>query len=223
MAGPRADAAKETSNRFASALTRLFVAMAAGLAAFGLVMLVTPWQVAVLVGWDVTAVVFLAWVWLTVAGMDSHATAELASAEDDSRFAADIILIAATIVSLVGVALAILKAAGQSGWAKGLTTAVATVSLLLSWTAIHTVYTLRYANLYYRHGGGIHFNSERAPDFGDFAYVAFTIGMTYQVSDTSLTSKAIRMAALRHAFLSFLFGTGVIAMTINLVASLFRA
>jgi uncharacterized membrane protein len=94
--------------------------------------------------------------------------------------------------------------------------------VILSWATVHTVFTLRYARLYYAAGGGIDFNGDRAPTYTDFAYLAFTIGMTYQVSDTSIASKAIRRTALRHAYMSYLFGTVVVAMTINVVAGLFN-
>jgi len=79
---------------------------------------------------------------------------------------------------------------------------------------------LRYAHLFYLDGGGIDFHSEEFPHYRDFAYVAFTLGMTYQVSDTNLTSKRIRSTALRHALISYVFGIAVIAVTINVVAGL---
>jgi uncharacterized membrane protein len=75
--------------------------------------------------------------------------------------------------------------------------------------------------MYYTgHHGGINFNEKSAPAYPDFAYVAFTVGMTFQVSDTNLTSQAIRRTALRHALISYLFGVVIIGMTINVVASL---
>ena len=80
----------------------------------------------------------------------------------------------------------------------------------------------RYADLYYTQDGGIDFNGDDVPDYRDFAYLAFTIGMTYQVSDTNLQTKAVRRTALRHALLSYLFGTAIIAVMINVVASIAR-
>jgi uncharacterized membrane protein len=86
---------------------------------------------------------------------------------------------------------------------------------------VHTIFTLRYARLYYYGAdGGIDFNQSEPPDYGDFAYVAFSIGMTFQVSDTSLSGREMRRTALKHSLLSYLFGTGVLATTINLVASI---
>ena len=94
-------------------------------------------------------------------------------------------------------------------------------SVVLSWAMVHVLYTLRYAALYYGPpGGGIDFPPAELPSYHDFAYVAFTVGMTFQVSDTDLTSPAVRRAVLGHALLSYLFGTGILATTVNLVASL---
>jgi uncharacterized membrane protein len=95
------------------------------------------------------------------------------------------------------------------------------MSVFVSWTLIHTVFTLRYARLYYSgKTGGIDFNDSGDPDYGDFAYLSFTIGMTFQVSDTNIQSKKIRRTALRHAWLSFPLGVVIIATSINLVAGL---
>jgi uncharacterized membrane protein len=88
---------------------------------------------------------------------------------------------------------------------------------------VHTVYVLRYGDLYYASPpGGIDFNEIDRPDYRDFAYVALTLGMTYQVSDTNLTSKALGRTATRHALMSFLFGSVIVALLINSVASLLR-
>lgn len=206
-----------------SALTRVLIAFGVGVVVAGIAIIWNlAWQVAAIVGWDVAASTFLIWVWAVVARKDSRATAELAMAEDDSRVAADLILITATFASLLGVALVFVEASGERGAARTVIAAVAVLTLLLSWSAIQTIFTLRYARLYYSVGGGIDFNEDREPDYRDFAYVAFTVGMTYQVSDTTLTSRAMRMAELPHAVLSFVFGTGVIATTVNFVADLLR-
>jgi uncharacterized membrane protein len=94
-------------------------------------------------------------------------------------------------------------------------------AIICSWGVVHTVFTLRYAGLSYTGpDGGVDFNETEKPVYADFAYLAFTIGMTYQVSDTALTAKAFRHTALRHALLSYLLGTVIIAATINLAAGL---
>ena len=85
------------------------------------------------------------------------------------------------------------------------------------------MFTLRYAGIYYRAGGtGVDFNQSEPPEYRDFAYLAFTLGMTYQVSDTNITSTAIRREVLRHAVLSFVFGVIVLTAAINLIVALAR-
>lgn len=178
------------------------------------------WSVAVLLGWVALSIEFLVWVWSTIATMDGDATRALALAEDDSRVAADAIILGASIASLVAIFFTLSQAAAAGG-AHGVVLALLAVgSVILSWAAIQTTFTLMYARLYYGEPkGGLDFEHEH-PDFRDFAYTAFTIGMTYQVSDTSVTQKRVRHVVTRHAILSFLFGTTIIAVAINAVANL---
>jgi uncharacterized membrane protein len=201
---------------------RVLIAFAAGAVAFGLAIPRTPWPVAVTIAWIVSGGIFVVWVWLTVRRADAPATARLATVEDTSRVATDLLLIAASGASLVSVALALLESSSEVGAARDIIITVAGLCLLVSWTTVNTVFTLRYARLYYGGTpGGIEFGGEPSPSYADFAYLAFTIGMTYQVSDTQLSSREMRKTALRHALLSFVFVTSVIAMTINIVAQLF--
>jgi uncharacterized membrane protein len=198
------------------------IALAAGVAAFGVAILFMPWQVSITIAWIAAASVFLVWIWINVRGSDGPRTAELATTEDPSRIVADLLLVAASSASLVAVALALLQASTEQGTTKDLIIAVAGLCLIVSWTTVNTVYVLRYASLYYGDvPGGIAFDGEPSPTYADFAYLAFTIGMTYQVSDTPLSTRQIRKTALRHALLSFVFVTSVVAMTINIVAQLF--
>jgi uncharacterized membrane protein len=206
--------------RYVTARRRVAIAGLAGVFIYGLVALLTPWQVAVLLGWDVMAASFLVGIWLAIRGSDSGETARLAKTEDPSRALADLVLVSASVASLPGVGLALLKASSETGVAQAVITAVAVMTVALSWLSVQAVFTLRYADLYYAADGGIDFHDHRAPDYGDFAYVAFTIGMTFQVSDTDIALRPIRMTALRHALLSYLFGIAVIATTINAIAAL---
>jgi uncharacterized membrane protein len=105
--------------------------------------------------------------------------------------------------------------------------ALGVASVAVSWFVVHTLFTLHYALLYYtpaaaggESAGGIGFNQHEQPRYTDFAYVAFTIGMAFQVSDTPLTTHSVRVTALRHALLSYLFGSLILAATVNLIASL---
>jgi uncharacterized membrane protein len=211
----------ERLSRRSTALVRVILSGSVGVMVAAAAATFIPWQVSILLAWDTAAAIFCAWVWIAVHSADAAITQRIATREDDSRPAADVVLIAASVASLVGVGLALFQAAGESGTVRALTTAVAVVTVALSWLAVQTVFTLRYAHLYYLEGG-IGFHNEQAPDYGDFAYVAFTVGMTYQVSDTDLKSRKIRTTALRHALLSYVFGIAVIAITINVVAGLLR-
>jgi uncharacterized membrane protein len=178
------------------------------------------WSVAALGATDVAAFVFVASVWISVAGADTAVTARLARAEDASRAAAEAVLLGAGAASLLAVGFTLAQASRTHAPARGLLTALALVSVALAWSAVHTVYALRYARLYYSPpDGGIDFKGER-PDYLDFAYLALTIGMTFQVSDTDLTAKRIRRQALRHALTSYVFGTVIVAITVSSVASL---
>jgi uncharacterized membrane protein len=90
-----------------------------------------------------------------------------------------------------------------------------------SWFVVHSVYTLRYAHAYYvGEDGGINFNMDEPPRWTDFAYVAFTVGLTFQISDTDLETSHLRRLALRHMLISYLFGAVILAVSINLIAGL---
>jgi uncharacterized membrane protein len=132
---------------------------------------------------------------------------------------ADATLLAAAGASLVGVGFVLVKASQYHGVTRGLTAAFGAVSVALAWLILQTIFMLRYARLYYERGDGVDFGGE-APDYHDFAYLAFTIGMTYQVSDTAITRRELRRTVLRHALLSFVFATAFIAVLINVVGGL---
>ena len=202
---------------------RVLGSAAAGLVTAAAGSAVVPWQADLLVGWDAMAADFMISVWSSIRGKDPVATAHLATREDTSRAAADLMLLGASAGSLAAVVLTLVEAGSATATARALLTALAVGSVVLSWAVVQTVYTLRYARLYFSPPlGGIDFNQKPHPRYLDFAYVAFTIGMTYQVSDTNLTSQPMRAAALRHALLSFLFGTVILATTINVVADLLK-
>jgi uncharacterized membrane protein len=176
-----------------------------------------------LVGWDAAALSYLIWAWSTIWPMGPTKTAQLASREDPNRPLRDILLLAACVASLVAVAFVLAGARGLRSPAEQLHIGLGVVSVLLSWAVVHTVFTARYARLYYTgNDSGIIFNQSMPPRYADFAYVAFTVAVTFQVSDTNLTSSTIRKAVLRHALLSYLFSVVIIGTTINLIAGLAR-
>ncbi len=178
-------------------------------------------QVAPMIGWDTAAVVFVLWLGSVVARSDEKRTSDLAQAEDSSKAVTDLVLLTAAVASLVGVGLLLTEGAQKNGPSPALAITVSLVSVVLSWSVVHLVFTTRYAQLYFAAPeGGIDFNEDDPPLYLDFAYLAFTIGMTFQVSDTNLKTKPIRGTALRHALLSYAFGAVILATTINLVAGL---
>jgi len=193
----------------------------AGLVAGPLLVLVVAWQAAVLLGWDTTAIIFLGWMWSTIGPRDAQQTRAIAVREDPSVPVADTAIVVAGVACLGAVAFVLIKAGNSHGGTKALLIAIGVASVALSWATLHTIFTLRYARIYYADTeGGIDFNEKDPPNYVDFAYMAFTIGMTFQVSDTDITSKQIRSTALRHALLSFLFGAVILGLTINVVGSL---
>jgi uncharacterized membrane protein len=205
----------------ASARVRVATMFTAGVGVGVAVGLAGQWVYAPLCGWDVAAVVFTLWVWLAVGRMDSSATAAHATRENPGRAVGDVIVLIAAIANLGGISIALVQANSSQGVAQDMLALLALASVALSWFTVHTLFMLRYAQLYYTGPhGGVNFNQESPPRYLDFAYLAFTIGMTFQVSDTDLEKPEIRATALRHALLSYLFGAVILAVTINLIAGL---
>ena len=185
---------------------------------------VTVWQLVVLAGWIVTATVLLVWVWLDIGRLDASTTARVATREDDSRAASRLVLVASSVLSLAAIVAALHRASSSSSELDAALTTASLVAVVVSWLVVNTVFVLHYAHLYYdgEAVGGVSFPGDQAPRYRDFAYLGFTVGMTFQVSDTAITDSTLRATVLRHALLSFVFSIAIIAMTINVVAGLVR-
>jgi uncharacterized membrane protein len=200
---------------------RIAVSLGSGVLSGLVVAIVGPWWLIPLSGWDVAAMIFVSWMWRSLWSLDAADTAKQARRENPRRAAADALLLGASVASLLAVGLVLVRSGHTTGLNKALLVGLSVVSIVLAWSVVHTVYSLRYAKLYYEAtSGGVDFNTQDAPCYIDFAYLALTIGMTFQVSDTNLKSTSIRRTALRHALLSYAFGTLIIATTINLIAGL---
>jgi uncharacterized membrane protein len=200
---------------------RLVVMVLGGLVGAAGTGLAGAWRYAPLCAWDFAALIFTVWVWFAVAPMSASATAKHATREDPGRAASDLIVLTAAVASLVAVGFVLVQASSAKGAEQDLLAGLGVASVALSWLSVHTLFTLRYARLYYTgKDGGVNFNQDAPPRYLDFAYLAFTIGMTFQVSDTDLQTPAMRHTALRHALLSYLFGAVILATTINLLAGL---
>jgi len=202
-------------------VARLVVAFLAGIIAAVVAGLLGGWQYVPAIGWDVTGVVFCALAWRAVWPMSAEATAERATEEDLSRANTDVLLLTASVVSLAAVTLVLAGAHHAHGVARVELASIGLTTVAVSWFTVHTIFMLRYALLYYAEpAGGIDFGSDEPPSYRDFAYLALTLGMTYQVSDTALRNTVVRGTALRHALLSYLFGAIILAVAINLVVGL---
>lgn len=180
------------------------------------------WLQAPAVGWATAALVYVGWVWLVVGRMDPKETKAHATAEDPSRTTTDLLILAANVASLAAVAVVVVDSHRGGGGTQLGGAALVLASVALSWMLVQTLFTLRYAEHYYggQSEGGVSFNQDEPPQYTDFAYLATSIGMTYQVSDTGLENPRIRREALKHSLLSYLFGTVILAATINLVLGL---
>ncbi|HSR82597.1 MAG TPA: DUF1345 domain-containing protein [Streptosporangiaceae bacterium] len=201
--------------------TRLAGSAVIGLAAGVLTAVFGSWIYAPAVGWDAMALAFISTVWLGVWPLSADSTAARATREDTSRTTSDVLTLGAAVASLAAVAIVLVRAHHSVGGERfGLAT-LGLLSIGVSWLTVHTIFTLRYALLYYTEPiGGIDFNVPELPAYKDFAYLAFTIGMTFQVSDTNLKSTPIRATALRHGLLSYVFGSLILAAAVNIVAGL---
>jgi uncharacterized membrane protein len=209
---------------------RLIVSLlAAGAVWFGLRGRVQP-STQSIATWDIFALCFLILAWLTISITPLHKLRARAQEQDVSRTVIFVFVILASCAGLFAVGFLFFanKEAHRSHIVLHLLmTLVAVVS---SWLLVHTVFGLRYAHTYYgdpdgpagpqQHAGGLDFPGGRSPDYMDFAYFSFVIGMTFQVSDVQITSREFRQLALLHGMLSFAFNTVILALTINTIATL---
>ncbi len=196
------------------ALVRVVLALALGLA----VGLVAPPPVGWMWGWTAGALLFVVWSLAAVWRMDPAQTLDHAGEEEPGRAALDAALILASVASIGGVGALLVSAhGGPDAWVEA---AAGVAGVTASWLLVHTLFALRYARLYAAEGGAPIDFGDDDPDYHDFFYLAFTLGMTYQVSDTTLKKRSFRRAALRHALLSYLLGAVIVASTVNLLVQL---
>lgn len=168
--------------------------------------------------WATAGLLSTVWTWLVVVPMDATDTAAHATREVPDRVAAHIVVITASLASLAGV---VLVWTGTEKKAGPVAMAAVLASIVVSWAAIHTLFALRYARIYYTDPvGGVDFHQKELPRYTDFTYMAVTVGMSFAISDTDLASSAFRRTAQVHALLSYLFGTVIVALLVNLVAGL---
>lgn len=177
-----------------------------------------------MIAWDTFSVCMIVMSWITFSITNSKQIREQSRVQDPKNSIVFIVVLVATVAGFLAVLLLIISKNNLShdDWRLP----VAILGMLLSWILIHTIFTLRYAHIFYgdhktnpkTHAGGLDFPGDERPEYLDFAYFSFVLGMTFQVSDVQITSKRFRKLALIHSLLSFIFNTIMIALTINLIA-----
>jgi uncharacterized membrane protein len=185
---------------------------------------------AALVGWDAGIVALVAWLLRVMALGTPNTMRRRAARQDPGRSALLAVVVGGALVSLLALAFIqkTMKAAPPEAAAIDLGTIIATI--LLSWFLVHLMFTLHYAHRYYGPAadeddedgliGGLCFPEEKQPDYWDFMYFSFVVGMTCQVSDVEITGRGLRRLALVHGIVSFFFNTIILALTINIIASI---
>ena len=196
---------------------RMFIALAIGLVS--LLFLPASWRPAtrLLVSWDIFVAIYMVLAFITIFSCGVDDIRRQAARQDDGRF---FILVMTGLGAFASIAAIVMELAIKPQQAPQLVLAV--VTIVLSWAAIHTTFALHYAHEYYRGGnvGGLAFpGDEKDPDYWDFVYFSFVIGMTAQVSDVGVTDRMIRRTATAHGVISFIFNTALVALMVNIAAS----
>lgn len=178
--------------------------------------------------WFLGVLLFLGWTAYAVQDVSIAKLRKRARELDDSAWVVSLLVVIAALISLLGLGLIIYGKGDASGIVLGLRLGFGGASMIASWFLIHTVLALHYAHLYYGDEAGdgkkadrrgLDFPGKGDPDYWDFFYYSFVIGMTCQVSDVSIASRGMRRLTLLHSIVSFFFNTTVIALTVNLIAS----
>ncbi|AGY59357.1 DUF1345 domain-containing protein [Gloeobacter kilaueensis] len=202
-------------------INRLLLSLIAAAVAYLLVSRDSSLLYRTLVPWESATLCYLSLSWLTALMITRERIASLADEEDVGRTVIFFLVIGATTASLVAIALLLADVRGHAPHLLAGDVALAVTSVLSSWLLTHTTYAFHYARDYYRgEDGGLEFPGKEPPNYWDFAYFSFVIGMTFQVSDVEISSSGIRRVVLGHSLLSFVFNTVILALSINLIAGL---
>ncbi|MCY7292583.1 MAG: DUF1345 domain-containing protein [Ferruginibacter sp.] len=177
--------------------------------------------------WCAFAFIYVITSWIVMFSRKVEQIKKMAKEEDGSKIFVIIFTVVASIAAMVTVLLLVISS-GNTKKNELLTVLISFFSVMLSWILVHTILTFHYAHMYYdddasgkkQHREGLNFPEDEAPNYLDFAYFSFVIGMTFQVSDVEVTDKKIRRLVLLHGLISFLLNTFVVALTINFIAGL---
>jgi len=186
------------------------------------------WSAAI-AGWNAVALVIVVLDWVTILTTPQRKIRQLAQQQDLSRFLVFLFVVVTASAALFAVGFLVNVKRSQTDGHFIVHLLLTMMTVVFSWTLVHTVYGFRYAHAFYddsdepgghQHAGGLIFPGDRPPNYFDFAYFSFVIGMTCQVSDVQITSRRMRRIALVHSILSFGFNTMILALLINTVSSL---
>jgi uncharacterized membrane protein len=196
--------------------------MLAGLAAFSLARgLEAPAGSRVLMGWVVGASIFLGLTWRLILKADEAEVRARAAEEDEPGPVLLLIVLAAVLAGLVAIVVALIEARAATAFAKALIAGLAGATLILSWVMLQTVFVIHYAHRHFATGEkGFGFPGEPAKTYLDFVYLSFCIGATFQVSDNTVNTSALRNLITAHAAVAYLFNTAILALGINIIAGL---
>jgi uncharacterized membrane protein len=202
---------------------RLFISVMVGLLVF-LAVLLTDWRLPtrILIAWDVCIGLYLVLAFHLTARADVHHIRRRARLQDEGQTMLLVLTAVAALASL-GAIIALLGTAGGTTRSP-IQLVFATVTIVLSWAFTHTMFALHYAHEFYDEnggkGGGMQFPGEDPePDYWDFLYFSFVIGMCAQVSDVTVSCKPIRRTVFAHSVISFIFNAALLALTVNIAAS----
>jgi uncharacterized membrane protein len=203
---------------------RLFLSGAIGAGFVAVFALTTDWRLvtSMLVGWDIGVGLYLVLCFWMFTVCDRDHIRRQSALQDEGRYMIPILTVSAALASLAAILVELRTTAGHTTRDPLLLT-LAAVTILLSWTFIHTIFTLHYAHEYYadregtRHG--LNFPGDQKPGYWDFVYFSFVIGMTSQVSDVCVTSSEIRQIVAAHGLVSFVYNVALLALSINIAAS----
>jgi uncharacterized membrane protein len=207
---------------------RLVLGLAAGAVVFFVLRGDLRLELAGIAAWDGFAVVILALDWVTIVATPQRKIRQFAQQQDLSRFLVFLFVVVTACAALFAVGF-LISEKKNPGRHFTVHLVLTLVTVIVSWTLVHTVYGLRYAHAFYgdsdepganQHAGGLIFPGNRPPDYFDFAYFSFVVGMTSQVSDVQITSRRMRRITLFHGILSFGFNTMILALLINTISNL---
>jgi uncharacterized membrane protein len=208
---------------------RVLISFGAALIAFLLTRTKLSWPAVSLVTWVAFALAIIIMDWIIIFNAHPKEIRKIAKLQDSSRTLIFLFVIAAAIISLGAILFLLKSTKGQAGTDITGHILLAMASVIVSWWLVHTLFTMRYAHLYYDTNtdegtetpvGGLQFPNETEPDYLDFVYFSFVIGMTFQVSDVEVSDRIIRRLVFMHGLVSFAFNTAIVALSINVVSSL---